>query len=263
MSIDEGTLLAIERQHFILNLLHRDGVVRNNSLKEMLGVSHATIRADLRELESDGACEIVWGGAVAKKRLYPTHNVPVAHQVENSQDAKRRIGKRAAQLLEAGQTVLIDAGSTTIEVVHHIPEDIQDLRLVTPGLNIAVAAAQCPHVEVMLTGGLLRHLTRTLIGSQVQAMLNWVNADWAFIATGGFSVEQGITTSNVLEADVKRLLDARASKTVVLADSSKYRKVLSICVAVWNNIDILISDTGLDDEAVDAISAYGVEVIRV
>jgi DeoR family transcriptional regulator of aga operon len=263
MSIDEGTLLAVERQDFILNLLLRDGVVRNNTLKELLGVSLATIRADLRELESAGACEIVWGGAVAKNRSHASRDLPVVYPVEDAHDAKRRIGKRAAQLLESGQTILVDAGSTTVELVHHLPDDLHDLRLITPGLNIAVAAAQYPQVEVILTGGILRHLTRSLIGSQVQSTLDRVNADWAFIATGGFGVEHGVTTSNVLEADVKRLLEARAAKAVILADSSKFGRVLSLCVVPLSQIDILISDVGLSDEAAEAIGACGVEVLRV
>lgn len=263
MSVDEGSLLAVERQHIILNFLLRDGVVRNNMLKEVLGVSVATIRADLRELESTGACEIVWGGAVAKNLPNVGRRPHPEGHLDTAQEAKQRIGARAAQLVEAGQTLIIDAGSTTVELVHHLPVDIQDLRIVTSSLNIGVAAAQHPTIELIMTGGILRHLTRSLIGIQVQNALHSINADWTFLAAGGFSIEQGISTSNALEAEVKKTMLERAEKVVVLADSSKFGRVLSMGIAPLSAIDVLITDVNLSDRAASEIEAQGVDILRV
>src|SRR5215470_12925223 len=178
----KGTLLAVERQRIILETLDREGAVRNAELKELLNVSMATIRSDLRELETAGVCEVIWGGAVSKRRLASDSESFLAERSKLHPDAKRRIGARAAQLVEVGQTLIIDAGSTTVELVHHLPRDWDYLRIVTYALNVATIAAQFPYIELVMTGGILRHLTRSLIGPQVLRAIENVNADWVFLA---------------------------------------------------------------------------------
>lgn len=259
----EGTLLAVERQRIILETLDREGAVRNAELTELLSVSMATIRSDLRELESAGVCEVIWGGAVSKRRLASDSESFLAERSKLHPDAKRRIGARAAQLVEMGQTIIVDAGSTTVELVHHLPRDWDYLRIVTYALNVATIAAQFPYIELVMTGGILRHLTRSLIGPQVIRSLENINADWVFLATGGFSVERGITTSNILDMESKRAICERGRKIAVMADSSKLGNVLSLTVIPMGQVDILITDVAMSAERAAEISACGVEVIRV
>lgn len=262
MPSDESSPLAIERQRIIVNLLEREGVVRNAELKELLGVSLVTIRSDLRELEAIGECEIIWGGAISKR---PTaeRELVLAQRSELNPDSKRRIGERAAQLVEVGQSIIVDAGSTTVELVHALSHEIDYLRIVTPALNIAAAAAFFSNIELVLTGGVLRNLTRSLIGAQVIRSLEMINADWTFLASGGFSLEHGVTTGNILEVEVKRTMAQRARKVVLLADSSKFGKVLSLTVLPLDQLDMLITDMDLPKQAVQSISAMGVQVIQV
>jgi DeoR family fructose operon transcriptional repressor len=260
---EDNSLLAFERQRRIQQMLEREGVVRTAELKQILQVSAVTIRADLRELESAGICQMIWGGAVYIKPLVNKDTSTLAERSILNPEAKRRIGMRAAQLLEVGQTVILDAGTTTIELVRSLSHELDYLRVVTPALNVAAAATQFPQVELVVTGGIMRNLTHALIGPQVIESLNRFNADWAFIASGGYSPEHGVTTGNILEVEVKQTIIKRAARVVLLADSTKCGTVLSLNVAPMSDIDMLISDTDLSDEYVESFTQQGVEVIRV
>jgi DeoR family transcriptional regulator of aga operon len=260
-----SALLAIERRKIICEILERDGVVRNAELKELLHVSTVTIRADLRALAKQGICDLIWGGAVFRQPsaepeapLLITHTMTVANL-----EAKQRIGARAAQLVKSGQTLLVDSGSTTVELLRHLSLDLGYLRVVTHALNIAAAAAQFPQVELVMTGGVLRTLTYSLIGPQAIHSLEMFNADWAFISCSGFTVEQGITTSNILEAELKKTMIAHAEQVVLMADHTKFGNARSLTATPLAEIDVLITDSGLSDQSATQIESAGVEVIRV
>jgi DeoR family transcriptional regulator of aga operon len=255
-------LLAVERQRLILDILEREGVVRNAELKELLRVSLVTIRADLRELENQGALEIVHGGAVSRR---PANDIEQLIDVRLGQNAerKRRIGARAAQLVKAEQTLIVDAGTTTIELINHLSSDLDYVQIVTHGLNIAMAASRFPNVEVVVPGGMVRPLTLAIVGPQVLGFLEMINADCVFLATNGFSPEYGLTTANILEVEVKRKIVQRSEKVVLLADSSKYGKRQSLTIVPMESVDLLITDKDLDDTATERLERLGVEVLRV
>jgi len=262
MSSGENTLLAVERQRIILDILRREGVVRNAELRELLNVSLVTIRSDLRELEKSGECEIIWGGAVSVRP--PTDSeVRLEQRSKLNPNIKQRIGAAAAGLIEVGQTIIVDAGTTTVELIHHLPHDLEYLRVVTPALNVAVATTHYPDIEVVMPGGVLRNLTRSLFGPQTLRALEMFNADWTFLATGGFTVERGVTTSNILEVEVKRTMVKQANRVVLLSDSTKFGRILSLKVADMSEIHTLITDNKLSDSDVQAVETCGVRVLRV
>jgi DeoR family fructose operon transcriptional repressor len=259
----DNNLLAVERQRMILDVLDRDGLARTNQLKDLLKVSAATIRSDLRELEKNGVCEIVWGGAVAKSMPIEDRETLLQQRIQLNAAEKKRIGQAAAQFVEVGQTIIVDAGSTTVELVAHLPRDLEFLRIVTPALNVAGVAAQFPNVELVMTGGVLRHLTRMLIGPAAINTLGAFNADLVFLAAGGFSIEHGLTNSNIFEVEVKRAIAQQGERIIFMADSSKYDEVRPITVIPLHRVDVLITDTGLSDEVTQLIQNEGVEVLRV
>lgn len=259
---DESSPLAAERQRIILSILEREGVVRTAELKQLLNVSQVTIRNDLRELEQAGECELVWGGAITKKPVYEREML-VEQRSKLNPEAKKRIGEYAASLIENGQTIIVDAGTTTVELIHSLPRDLEYLRIVTPALNIAMAASYFPNYETIMTGGILRTLTRSLIGTQVLLALESFNADWVFLASGGFSIQNGVTTGNILEVDVKRTMAERAEKVVLLADSSKYGVKMSLNVIPLTRLSLLITDTSLLEADAEQIRALGVDLRRV
>lgn len=259
---EENSRLGVERQRRILAILEREGVVRNTELAQVFGVSTVTIRSDLRELASQGECQITWGGAVYTK---PSRE-PEFHLDRRSRlhpEAKQRIGEWAAKLVEDGQTIIVDAGTTTQEVVRALPPHFDYLRIVTPALNVAAAAAYFPNYELVMTGGILRNLTWSLIGPQALRSLEMFNADWTFLASGGFSLSHGVTTSHILEVEVKRTMVSRAQRVVLVADSSKFGKVLSLNVAPISALHTIVTDSRLDSADAQAIEALGVRVVRV
>jgi DeoR family transcriptional regulator of aga operon len=259
--MEQKPLLAVERQRKILDLLERQGVVRNTQLRDLLNVSLVTVRADLRELQNQGALEIVHGGAVARR---PDDNeLLLDERSRQNTDKKRRIGARAAQMVRSGQTIIVDAGSTTIELINCLPPDLGDLKIVTHGLNIAVAAARLPYVEVVVPGGIVRPLTLAIVGPQVLSFLEMINADCVFLAANGFSPEYGITTANMLEVEVKRRIVQRAEQVVLLADSSKFGKRQSLTVLPMERIHVVITDSDLSEADSRRLEASGIEVIRV
>jgi DeoR/GlpR family transcriptional regulator of sugar metabolism len=260
---EESTLLAIERQRIIRDLLEREGVVRSAELTAILHVSTVTIRADLRELENAGVCEIIWGGATYRQPPTEPEPLLLTKRSKLHTDEKQRIGGRAAQLVESGQTLFVDAGSTTVAMIRSLPPDLESLRVVTPAMNVATAAMQFPQIELVMSGGVLRNLTYSLIGPQVIRSLEQFNADWAFVASGGITVEQGVTTSNILEAEVKTKMIERARRVALLADHSKFGKALSLTAAPLRDIDVVITGRELADADAEALEAAGVQVIRV
>ncbi len=263
MQQEEGGLLAVERQKIIRELLEREGVVRNAELKAILQVSTVTIRADLRELENAGICEVIWGGALYRQPIVEAEPLLLTRRSKLNVEEKQRIGVRAAQLVESGQTIIVDAGSTTVELVRHLPPDIESLRVVTLALNVAAAAVQFPQIELVMTGGVLRNVTYSLIGHQAIRSLEQFNADWTFLASGGFTVERGVTTSNVLEAEVKMTMISRGQRVALLADHGKFGNALALTVAPLGEIDVLITGSALRSDHAAQIAAAGVEVIRV
>jgi DeoR/GlpR family transcriptional regulator of sugar metabolism len=262
MTVSETTPLAIERQRMILDILGREGVVRTAELCELLNVSAVTIRSDLRDLERLGELEMVWGGAVSRAPASDSE-LRLDQQQQLHSVTKKRIGERAARLIEEGQTIFLDAGTTTIEIVNHLPRNFDYLRVVTPALNVAVATTHYPYIELVMPGGVLRQLTRSLVGSQTLRALEMFNADWVFLASRGYDLKHGVTTGNMMEVEVKRTMVQQASKVVLVADSSKYGRNLSLNVAPLSKIDVLVTDTLMSDSDAQAIEAHGVTVLRV
>lgn len=262
MTLNENSLLAVERQRMIVEILKREGAVRTAELCEALNVSAVTIRSDLRELEKAGECKIIWGGAVSQTP--PTEAETLLDQrLQLNTESKRRIGAKATELIENGQTLILDAGTTTVEIINALPRTLDYLRVITPALNVALAATNYPYIELVMPGGVLRNLTRSLIGPQALKGLEDFNADWTFIASGGFDIAHGVTTSNIMEVEIKRMMVKQASRVALVADGSKFGNVLSLNVAPLTQIDVLITDFQISAADVQAIQAIGVEVLQV
>lgn len=259
---NDNLLLAVERQQRILEILHREGAVRTAELTELLNVSSVTIRSDLRELEKNGECEIIWGGAISKVPASDAEAL-LQQRTQLNRESKQLIGRQAASLIQTGQTIFVDAGTTTVEIINHLPDNLEYLRVVTPALNVAVAATYHPYVELVMPGGVLRNLTRSLIGVQTLHSLEMFNADMVFLASGGFDIEHGVTTGNILEVEVKRAMVKNSQKVILTADGSKYGHALSLKVAPISEVDVIITDNQLRKVDAEALQKIGVEVIRV
>ena len=261
MTNSDSPLLAVERQRIILDLLNREGVVRTAELCDLLSVSAVTIRSDLQTLEKVGECKLIWGGAVANSPATANESRLEQRSKVNA-ESKQAIGAVAATLIEVGQTIILDAGTTTIEIVNHLPGELDYLRVITPSLNVAVAATYYPYVELVMPGGVLRNLTRSLVGPQTLRSLEMFNADWLFLASGGFDIEHGVTTGNMMEVEVKRTMVQQAARVALVADGSKFGRVLSLNVAPLSQIDVLITDRQMSDDDIQSVQKLGVTVMQ-
>lgn len=236
--------------------------MRNSELRELLKVSPGTIRADLRELEAQGVLEIVHGGAVVR-RAASDGKILLDERTQLHAESKRRIGARAAQMVKSEQTILVDSGTTTIELINNLSSNLDYIQVVTHSFQVAALAARLPNVEVLMPGGMVRAYNMTLVGPQALSFLDTINADAVFLATTGFSVEYGVTNANILEVEVKRKITQRAEKVILITDSSKYGKRQALQVVPMASIDMLITDTDLHDDAVQKLAALSIEVVRV
>ena len=252
-------MYAQERQQSILSTARARGRVEVGTLAEELGVTVETVRRDLTALERLGVLRRVHGGALPVERLSlePT----LEHRQTQHADAKRRIGARAVMELSDGDSVLLDAGTTTLAIAEALPPELR-LTVVTNSVEIAARLANRERTELMVLGGRLRRRTGAAVGQWLDAALADVAVDVAFLGTNGFTVAHGLTTPDQAEAAAKRAMGAAARRIVCVTDSSKAGQVHLHRFAATQDLATFITDTDLDDDTAQDFEDQGVEVVR-
>ncbi len=249
--------LPAERQQRILELLHDRGAVRVSTLADRLGVSEVTVRRDLEELERHGRLERTHGGAIPARRI--VHEPPYVEAVSSRPVQKRRIGLAAARLIGPGETVFLNGGTTTLEVMRHM--DAPGTRIVTNHVGAALEAADL-HVELLLIGGDYRSPSNSCVGDFATQALRRVFAGRSFIGVEGVSLRSGLTTPAAPEAEVARvMIEQTRGPVIVVADSSKVGTVADFSIAPIEVAAMLITDDGLDGDYRSDLAAAGVEVV--
>jgi DeoR family transcriptional regulator of aga operon len=255
-------LMAEERHRAILTLLDKHGRVTIDDLIREFDVSAVTGRTDLDWLARMGALVRCHGGAVKLEGLpadYPVAFKKTLHQVE-----KKSIGLAAAKFVKPNQVIILDSGTTTLEVARQIKiQHIRPLTVITNALNVAIELSNAPEVSLVVLGGILRQASLAMVGPQSGETLMHLNADQLFLGVDGLDLEIGLTTPGILEAQLAALM-MRVSKTVtVVADSSKFgRRSLSV-IAKLDSIHRLITDSAADPKITDEIRSRGIEVVIV
>ncbi|MEV8092828.1 DeoR/GlpR family DNA-binding transcription regulator [Kitasatospora sp. NPDC085879] len=252
-------MYAPERQQQILQLAQSRGRVDVPSLAEEFNVTQETIRRDLSTLDRAGLLRRVHGGALPAGAL---HLEPgLAERDSTAADEKERIARAALALLPAEGSVLLDAGTTVSRLAALLPAD-STLTVVTNALPVAARLADHPSLSLHLVGGRLRHRTHAAVDDWALRALADVHADVAVVATNGFSPEGGLSTPDLAEAAVKRAMIAGARRIVLVADSSKYGARHFARFGSLEQVDVLVTDTGLTDRQTAEIELLGPEVIR-
>lgn len=255
-----SSAFAIERQTLILHRLEAEGRVAATSLAMEIGTSTETIRRDLIVLERAGSLHRVHGGAVLEIRR---GSVPDVHQRSSLMiDEKAAIAQAAAGLVPAAALVLIDGGTTTQALAHAYPLD-RATTVVTPSLIVATTLLSRPGVSVHTLGGDVSPRTWSEGGSWTLRALDGLRAEIVFLGCSGLSAAQGATTSDHVDADVKRGMVAAARRVVVLADSSKIGSQHLTSFAALGQIDVVITGGRADPSELELISAGDVEVMTV
>ncbi|MEY9857976.1 DeoR family fructose operon transcriptional repressor [Catenulispora sp. GAS73] len=252
-------MYAEERQQAILAKARADGRVDVVSLAEGLAVTTETIRRDLTVLERAGVVRRVHGGAIPVERLGFEPGVAARDSVMTGE--KERIAKAAlAELPEEG-SIIVDAGTTTGRLIEALPVD-RELTVVVNAPAFAAQLATRSNLTVLMLGGRIRGRTMAAVDDWALAPLSQLCVDVAFMATNGVSVGRGLTTPDITEAAVKRAMIGAARRTVLLADHSK---VGNDCMARFgglNDVDLFITDEGLDEETAGEFGDAGVRVVR-
>jgi DeoR family transcriptional regulator of aga operon len=175
---------------------------------------------------------------------------------------KERIGARAAQLVNAGDNIIIDSGTTTMALAHQI-RTLKGVTVMTNGLNIAWELADAEGVELMLTGGLLRKKSLSIQGAQAEACLSSYIFDKLFLGVDGCDLQFGLTTHHEPEARLNHMMVERAKKVIVLSDSSKFGSVSLHRIVHLDRVHTLITDAGISTEYREGLQRLGIELIIV
>lgn len=251
-------MLAAERRSRIQSAVRQQGAARVVDLAESLNVSEMTIRRDIDALAADGFVDKVHGGARLPNTSATTDDSFATH-ARRSIAEKHAIAKSAAALVAPGMSVGLAGGSTVWELARAL-RGVSDLSIVTNSLPIADVFARPNRVDepytqtVVLTGG-VRTATDALVGPVAGRALEALHCDIVFLGVRGVDVQAGLTLSNLLEAETARSFIAAGREAVVLADSSKWRKVGLTTIADIHDIDRIVVDDGLDVEARETLSA--------
>ena len=250
-------MLVEERKSRLLALLAETGRVVARDASEAMGVSEDTIRRDLREMAKEGLLKRVHGGAMP---LSPA-TAPFAHRRNIADDDKGRIGKAAADLVENGQLIFLDGGTTAIAVAQALPETLS-ATVITHSPNVAVELMRCPDIEIEIVGGrLFRHSVVTT-GAATMSWLSRFRPDIAFIGATGLHPDHGITTGDSEEAEVKRAVIGHSGASYILASREKIGAVSSFVIAGFSEIDGIITVAGEEKAMLDAIRAAGPQIIE-
>jgi DeoR/GlpR family transcriptional regulator of sugar metabolism len=249
---------APERRERVRQIVHSRHAVRVEDLRSELGVSTATIRRDLDELEELGALRRVHGGAVAVDGVHPIEARFEAKAATHAQE-KRRIAALALTLVEPDSSVYIDAGSTCLELARLLAART-DVTVVTNSLPVVIElAGRGPRLVVV--GGELRPLSQAIVGPLSARLLDGLYVDRAFMGTFSLSLDAGLTTTDPSEAFTKERALARAREVVLLVDSSKLGTRSFAHAGRLDQIDVVITDAPLDEEAATVFVAAGVRIL--
>lgn len=258
--IDGTNMLIDERRQHILGLIQRDGRVLISELSDALGISRITIRKDLDYLESKGLVRRSHGGALPAQGSAMLD--PSLHEKEQKQSQEKlRIARAATALVTEGMCIILDSGTTTTAIARELRR-FSRLTVVTNAVNIATEMSGTGF-EIILTGGMLRENSSSLVGPLAEDALREIHADILFLGVDGFNVKTGVMTPNLLESRVNRSMIQAAARVIAVCDSTKFARRSLALIAPVSAIHTVITDNDLADDDFDALTTGGVEVIRV
>ncbi len=247
---------ATERKRIIMDMMKSNDSVDVIHLSNHLSVSKVTIRKDLDELAQKGLVVRTHGGAVVAEN-HDLVRLVSNTLAENTAD-KKAVCKEALQFALTGKSIIIDSGSTTVHLAPLVAK--RQLTVITNSILVINELADAESVELLIAGGLLRRPSLAAIGSPTRAYFSQIHADVLFLGASAFSLEGGVSCTNLIEADTKQAMIKSAGKVCLLADSSKFGNVSLAKVCDWSAIDVLITNS-LPPEACQELASKGVTVL--
>jgi DeoR/GlpR family transcriptional regulator of sugar metabolism len=253
-------MMGEERRTQILKILRADGRVKVDELKRRFRTSAVTIRNDLNELNQKGLVLRSHGGAVSPDTIL--RESPVYERLKAHSEEKRRIGAMAATLINDGETIILDSGTTTLEIARQI-KNKQGLQILTNGVNVAVELQDARGVQTFIAGGTVRGDSASIVGRSTEKMFEQFAADKLFLSGAGCDPDFGVSSANLEEAMVNRAMLRIAREIILVSDATKFSKRSMARIAAFREIDAVISDTSLQPELQDKIRSHGCKLMLV
>src|SRR5258708_37583170 len=250
-------MLTTQRKQLILHRLKANGTIIAKEFSAEMGVSEDTIRRDLRELAQEGLLQRVHGGALPSSPAM----VDFAGREEIRHKGKAAIGRAAAAMIEDGQVVILDGGTTSREIARHIKPELR-ATVVTHSPTIALELLRHPTVEVILIGGRLFKHSVVAVGAACLEAISKVRADTFFMGVTGVHPQTGLTTGDFEEAGIKRALSRAAADTYVIASAEKINAASPYLVVDWSEVTGIITERSVDDTLVTPYADMGLSVVR-
>ena len=252
-------MTLLERHSIILELLREFGKVDVADLSSKLKVSAVTIRKDLDLLEEKKLLYRTHGGAILADPYIATRKVSEKEKLRP--EVKRRIGLKAVELLSP-QDALIIASGTTVQAFARCIENMK-VTVITSAMNVAMELLDKPDIEIIQLGGIIRHSSASAVSEYAIRMLDNFSCSKLFLGVDGIDPEYGLSTTHIQEACLNQAMIAAATKTIVLADSSKFGRRGFSKICNMSDIDWVITDSGISPKMLEAIEEQGVKVTIV
>lgn len=247
-----------ERRKYILDSIVRDGLVKVADLASTLGVTQTTIRKDLNYLEKAGLLYRAYGSALPT--IVPVMDINLNNKKLINFDAKQKIGRVAASIIEENDSIILGSGSSIAVFAESIRAKGR-LNVVTTAVNISMHLGDVQGITVMQVGGLLYSNTLSVVGNDAIQAIKSVYCSKLFIGVDGISLDHGITCGTVEEAELTQQMIKSAEQTIVLVDSSKLGKRGFARICAIDKISVIITDSGFPEETRRLIEALGVRVV--
>lgn len=248
-----------ERHKAILESLRNSGSVDVGVLSQQLKVSAVTIRKDLDMLEEKKLLYRTHGGAILADPYIATRKV--SEKEKFHPELKRRIGQRAIELLSPQDALIIASGTTVQAFARCIPN--MKMTVITSAMNVAMELLDKPDIEIIQLGGIIRHSSASVVSEYAIRMLDNFACNKLFLGVDGIDPEYGLSTTHLQEASLNRMMIHSATKTIVLADSSKFGRRGFSKICDMSDIDHVITDSGTPAKMLDAMAEQGVKVTVV
>ena len=243
-----------DRQKKILNLLSRNELTTVNDLSSILGVSSVTIRQDLNFLESEGLVKRIHGGAVLEDAD------DLSNRLGFNYDKKLRIARKASSLVNEGETILIESGSTNALLARELIKR-KSLTIITTNVFIARQFRKNEQAGIILLGGIYQHGSESLVGKITKVCLDQINFNKAFIGIDGYTTRSGFTLRDLFRAEISNYIIKKSSDVIIVSDSSKFGKTELTNICYPSDIKHIATDSDLDPAYQEEFIKAGIDLI--
>jgi Transcriptional regulators of sugar metabolism len=257
---------TLQRREKIIHLLDTENTVSVNKLSKLFKVSRVTIRNDLRHLEEKGCLLRCYGGAMLNNGAMLNKSFaldkPLLDKSRINSNIKNKIAQQAAEMVNDGDRIILDSGSTTAAMVPFL-RNKKDLIVFTNAVNIAYELSTCNDIEVIIAGGNIRKKAYSISGPTVEQQLRMYHFDKLFLGVDGLDLNTGITTPNFAEANVNKVMCQVAEQIIAITDSTKFGRKSFCTIENVNPIKTIITDSKIPKDYLEQLHTLGINVVIV